>query len=152
MKEELLFPALLRVRADHCRPQKHDSASPQTTICLQNTLVTSNVCFPRSFPYLMVFFQFWPPVNSLLVLFRRWGPVQLLKTQIRTTTMPPTVLSCTWTWGMKCACSWMGAKFTGETPTNTALSPASSSTLTDNVLTDYSPSVIKQKVSSPFFI
>lgn len=51
MKEELLFPALLRVRADHCRPRKHDSASPQTTICLRNTLVTSNVCFPRGISF-----------------------------------------------------------------------------------------------------
>lgn len=51
MKEELPFPALLRVRADNCCPRKHDSASPQTTTCLQNTLMTSNVCFPRGISF-----------------------------------------------------------------------------------------------------
>lgn len=82
----------------------------------------------------------------------RSGPVLSLKMQIRTMTTPPTVSSCTWTWGMKCVYSWMGAKFTEETPTNTAPSPASSSTQTDSILTFlFSLSLIK-RVSSPLHL
>ena len=81
-----------------------------------------------------MFLSIFAAHKHLSCLCLRWGPVRSLRMPIRTTTTPPTVSSCTWTWGTKCVCSWTGAKFTGETPTNTAPSLASSSTPTDSIL------------------
>lgn len=105
---------------------------------MSNTVTTSN--------FLLSIIAAYEHVSCF---YLRSGPVQLLKMQIRTMTTPPTVSSCTWTWGTKCVCSWMGAKFMGETPTNTAHSPASSSTQTDSILSFiFSLSVMQQMVSS----
>lgn len=73
--------------------------------------------------------------NTCVCLPLRFEPVQSLRMQIRTTTMPPTVSSCTWMWVTRCVCSWTGAKSTGATPINTAPSLASSSTPIERTLT-----------------
>ncbi len=138
------------------------SLSPSSVHCLQWRLKMPERKYSRthrqSATHLINFLLFSLFICSLSASFffclsLRWGPAQLLKTQIRTMTTPPTASSCTWMWGTKCVYSWTGAKFTAETPTNTAPSLASSSTLTDSIFTFiYSLSVIKQKVPSPFCI
>lgn len=64
----------------------------------------------------------------------RSGPAPSPKTRTRVTTTPATVSSFIWTQAMRFSLSWMGAKLTEATATNTAPSQGSSSTLTEGGL------------------
>lgn len=64
----------------------------------------------------------------------RSGPAPSPRTRTRVTTTPATASSFIWTQAMRFSLSWMGAKLTGATATNTAPSQGSSSTLTEGGL------------------
>lgn len=69
----------------------------------------------------------------------RSGPAPSPKTRTRVTTTPATASSFIWTQAMRFSLSWMGAKLTEATATNTAPSRGSSSTPTEGGLRSVRP-------------